>query len=362
MVDYSKGFLSDEEIAEARRFMKIMSEGRSPGGCRGERECFEYCEDESHFEECIAFAEEAGFISAEEAEMARRTGGKGPGGCIRDECENYCEDPANQDECLAFALEHGFLTEEEYEHIKDSGGLHFGEREFVGPGGCDSKESCEAYCSEDENLEECRLFFGDRSEDHKGEEGEFFDEERPFSEFGGEDPLGFLNNFPPDVKRCVETSFGLNRLEELRRTGIAGEPVELEKHIQACFESASGFVPPEDHDGEDGGSGSDFIDGEIYEEIFESVGETVGESIGESIPESDTFPDEFGEEYERQKQEIIESEIQKRIEEEYQRIQLQQQGSFEIQPTEEQPIEEQTTGLRGFLSRMLSNVLSAFSN
>ena len=36
---------------------------------------------DDHFEECFKFAEAAGFMSAEEAIMARKTGGKGPGNC-----------------------------------------------------------------------------------------------------------------------------------------------------------------------------------------------------------------------------------------------------------------------------------------
>jgi len=340
-----------------------MLEGRSPGGCRGERECFEYCEDESHFEECIAFAEEAGFISAEDAEIARRTGGKGPGGCVRDECEDYCEDPANQDECLAFALEHGFLTEEEFEHIKDSGGFNMSERRFEGPGGCDSEETCKAYCSQSENLEECVFFFGDTGEMHGDGEG-------PLNQFGGGDPLGYLNDFPSDVRHCIEESYGLDRLDELRASGIREEPVELGQIIQSCFESNSVFTP-EVHDGGDSGSSAGFIDGDFNGEDLESVGESIGDSIGDAIPTSDDFPDEFADEFERQKQDIIEAEILRRIEAETQRIldeqRLPDEPSTDLQPTDEPPTDvlpddTQTTGFRGFLGRMLSNVLSAFSN
>lgn len=348
------GFLSGEELEEARRFMQIMKEGRSPGGCRGERECFEYCEDESHFEECLAFAEEAGFISAEEAEMARRTGGKGPGGCVRDECEDYCEDPANQDECLAFALEHEFLTEEEYELIKGRGGLNFSEGRFEGPGGCSNEEECKIYCSEPENREECAAAFGDFEGDHDGDR---FDGGEPFEDVP-EDNLHFLNELPSQVGRCVEENYGLDRLEELRTSGIAGEPVELEAVIRKCFGSfgnTAEFIPEKEprfeEDGleqhfeeetfhEDGG----FIEGEIEPgDVFQDG------SIEDLSREEEIIRQQIEEEI---RQQIIEEEIRKQ-EEEIRRL-LEQQG------LESGGIEGEHSGFRGLVNRMVANILSVF--
>ncbi len=74
------GFIDEDELPYIERALAIMNEGRSPGGCNSEFECEEYCSEASHFDECIAFAEEAGFISSEDAEFARKTGGVGPGG------------------------------------------------------------------------------------------------------------------------------------------------------------------------------------------------------------------------------------------------------------------------------------------
>ena len=107
------GFMEGDELAEAKKFMEFLKRGgKTPGGCRGERECKAYCDNADHFTECVSFAAEAGFISPEEAELARKTGGRGPGGCVRDECEAYCNDPSHQEECFAFAKEHGRVDAE----------------------------------------------------------------------------------------------------------------------------------------------------------------------------------------------------------------------------------------------------------
>src|SRR3989344_5759140 len=56
------------------------------GNCQSKEECEVYCKDGAHIEECIAFAEAAGFMSQEELEDAKRVAplmarGEMPGGC-----------------------------------------------------------------------------------------------------------------------------------------------------------------------------------------------------------------------------------------------------------------------------------------
>ncbi|PIP73846.1 MAG: hypothetical protein COW88_00630 [Candidatus Lloydbacteria bacterium CG22_combo_CG10-13_8_21_14_all_47_15] len=112
------GFMDHEELEEVRRILPLMQSGEMPGGCQNKRECEAYCNNDAHFGECLSFAEKAGFISTEEAEIARKTGGKGPGGCVRDECETYCDNSAHQEECFAFAKEHGLISDEEFREIE----------------------------------------------------------------------------------------------------------------------------------------------------------------------------------------------------------------------------------------------------
>src|SRR3989344_4276070 len=90
------GLIPAEELADAKKMLVAIQKGVKPPACRGKAECEAYCSDESHFDECLNFAEAAGFIAPEEVEMARKTGGKGPGDCKgREQCEAFCQDPAN---------------------------------------------------------------------------------------------------------------------------------------------------------------------------------------------------------------------------------------------------------------------------
>lgn len=146
------GLIPEEELEEAKMALEAIRKGVKPPPCRGKTECDEYCAVFEHLEECITFAEAAGFISSEEATMVRKTGGKGPGGCRGEEdCEAYCEDPANAEECINFALEYGFMSPEEAEVAKKmlAAGM------TSGPGGCKGEEECEVYCNDMSHMAEC---------------------------------------------------------------------------------------------------------------------------------------------------------------------------------------------------------------
>lgn len=170
------GLIDEQELEEARKVLAALEAGYSlPGGCTGEESCEAYCSEPAHMEECLTFAEAAGFMSEEEIAEARNIlsimqSGETPGGCqSQSECEEYCEDSAHFEECIDFAVQAGFMSEEEAEMIREMGG-----GEFAGPGGCTSEEECRAYCEQETNMEECAVFFGGR--DHEEEE---FDEDEP---------------------------------------------------------------------------------------------------------------------------------------------------------------------------------------
>lgn len=113
------GMMSGEELQEAEKVAAYLEAGGTmPGGCRGEKECRAYCEDGEHAEECVAFASKAGFMSEKEAEMFRKTGGKGPGGCRGRACESYCEDESHREACIAFAMEHDLMSEEDKQRME----------------------------------------------------------------------------------------------------------------------------------------------------------------------------------------------------------------------------------------------------
>lgn len=116
----SAGLIPPEELAEAEKIESYLSSGGTmPGGCTSERSCKAYCEDESHIDECIAFASGAGLMSSQEAELFRKTGGRGPGGCRGRECETFCTNPENRRACMQFSVEHNLLSEEERRQMEE---------------------------------------------------------------------------------------------------------------------------------------------------------------------------------------------------------------------------------------------------
>jgi len=113
------GFMKPEEQADAEKMLAALERGVKPLPCKGKDECDAYCDVDEHFEECITFAEGAGFIDPKDAEMARKTGGKGPGGCKRDECKTYCDDPTHEEECFKFAEEHDLIPPEDKARMQE---------------------------------------------------------------------------------------------------------------------------------------------------------------------------------------------------------------------------------------------------
>lgn len=113
--------LPANDIAEARKVASFLRDGTTPGACKSKEECRNYCTDQSHFTECINFAEKAGLASKEDVEMAKKTGGKGPGGCTSKEaCNAYCEDQSHVDECVQFGIATGVLPQEQIDNIQNA--------------------------------------------------------------------------------------------------------------------------------------------------------------------------------------------------------------------------------------------------
>jgi len=114
------GFMSEQEKADSQKMLQALKKGIKPPGCRGKEECDAYCSQDEHFEECTKFAEAAGFMTAEEATIARKTGGKGPGGCkSKNECEAFCNNPDNQEICFNFGKENGLIPPEDLKRMEE---------------------------------------------------------------------------------------------------------------------------------------------------------------------------------------------------------------------------------------------------
>ncbi len=272
------GFMNEQDLAEFERFIKLLDNGETPGNCRSKEECESYCSIEANFDQCIVFAEKAGFISKDEAEIVRLTGGKGPGGCKREECrtycenldnfevclqfaednglvgkviskeeydmakkmmplmkagkmpgncrskeacESYCEDESHSDECINFAIEAGFISPEDAEIVRKTGGK--------GPGNCRSKEACESYCNDSANNDECLEF----AREHGFVSDEDYEMAKKFGGFGAGGPGGCKSREECEV--------------------YCQDPANQEECIS--FAKKSGFVSEEDYGGYGGDQG-----------------------------------------------------------------------------------------------------------
>lgn len=148
------GFINDEKLQKGRQINDALSQGASmPGGCVNKDECDVYCSNVDHMEECIAFADASGFMSQEELDNMKQIlplmrESKSPGGCkTKDQCDSYCSDEVHFDECTDFAVQAGFMSEKEVKMMKANGGK--------GPGGCKNQIECDQFCQEIKNADVC---------------------------------------------------------------------------------------------------------------------------------------------------------------------------------------------------------------
>ena len=395
------GFMEDHELEEARKVASALRQGAQlPGGCTNRDECESYCSDTSHMKECVEFGEKTGMIPPEELKEAKQVlkaleaGVKLPGNCKgKDECEAYCEEPSHTEECLNFALAAGFIPPEEAEQARKILPLM---QQGKMPGGCRSKESCEAYCSQEQNVEECTVFFVEAGF-MKPEEAELFRKtggkgpggcrgeqecndfcnnpanQQACFEFGKEHGLiseddlknieegtsrfkeGFTSA-PPEVAQCLKERVGEDVLSKIESGTFVPSP-DLGEKMRSCFEE---FLPrpPEGEDrGEfrpEGGPGFSNEPNECVQRILAeqqvqgAPSPEMEQKIRETCfpgpePSHEGFQPEFQQQFEGQFKEEFNQQFQK----EYQRQVEQQTQQFptgEFKPPEGQflpPPEEQ---------------------
>lgn len=114
------GLMSEEEKADAQKMLLAIKQGVNPPPCKGKEECDAYCQEDAHIEECINFSVAAGMMDSKDAEMAKKTRGRGPGGCKnKEECEAFCNNPENQETCFNFQKENGLLTDEQNKNASE---------------------------------------------------------------------------------------------------------------------------------------------------------------------------------------------------------------------------------------------------
>lgn len=234
--------IKDREVAEAEKIQQLLSRGgKMPGGCDSQASCEKYCGDFSHAEECYKFAKEAGItqqargggIATGETRAAAGPApeqyekflalvkeGKTPGGCAsREACEAYCGAPDHLRECLEWGTKAGLIDPSQAEKIQKLQGR--------GPGGCNSPESCKAYCSEPARQEECFKF---AKEHGFVTEAQFRETKEGFVRL-----KAGLENAPPEVAACLKAVLGASTIEDIQSGKFVPGP-EVGEAIRNCFE------------------------------------------------------------------------------------------------------------------------------
>lgn len=171
-----QGLISKQDVEQNQKLAQQFSD--APGGCKSEQECKTYCNDPSHLDECLKFAEDHGFVSQDDAARIKKSGfSGGPGNCkSKDECKAYCDDATHQEECISFGEKNGFMTKEEADQARK-----FANR--AGPGGCKGEE-CKTYCDDQSHRQECFQFAKDNGL-ISGEEADRAEKFMKISEQGG---------------------------------------------------------------------------------------------------------------------------------------------------------------------------------
>lgn len=226
----------EKKVKENPKIQALLEEKGGPGGCKNFEECHAFCEKSENASTCLAFAKDNQLIDNDDYDRAKKfTEIEGPGGCKGIACKAYCENPEHQEACLQFAREQGLISEEEAERVEKF-------RESVmrgGPGGCDSPESCRAFCSEEGNREVCMRFAeeqgfakpqGEYRMMREGEDGEYSDEGQQDSYEGQGSgqrmmpPRGFDPNSEEFRARCAANPEACARMMNQNPTGIEDKP------------------------------------------------------------------------------------------------------------------------------------------
>ncbi len=164
------GLESAGDAHKAEQFAQLLAQGAGPGGCNSPDACDAYCTTISHLNTCVAFAKAHNFTDQNLAQGERvatylQSGGHTPGNCTsKDTCEAYCQDQSHQQECMQFAQavgmqggmggsDHGQQTSPEMQQ-KFSALLQSGKT----PGGCTTLQACETYCSDPSHGSACGDF------------------------------------------------------------------------------------------------------------------------------------------------------------------------------------------------------------
>lgn len=223
--------LSKDELEVLKKILPFMREGKMPGGCRSKAECETYCSVSDHFEECLDLGLALGVIKTEEVELIRKSGGKGPGNCrSREACETFCSKQENQKECMDFAVKIGLMTQEEAEQAEAAGDVSqcFEEADekiiscFITNLGTDVFEQMKA------GKMPYDIAIIEKIRKAKACVKQYSDE--------ATDVLGDFLRALPAADACVTTEFGADFIERLRKMTVPCSQMKgIKEKLNACF-------------------------------------------------------------------------------------------------------------------------------
>src|SRR3989344_6318833 len=129
------------------------------GNCGSNEDCRIFCDDTNNIDACLAFAESHKLMNSEEVTMAKKfkaTGMTGPGGCqSKDASDKFCSNKDNMEACISFAEKNGLMPEQK---LQDSKKVLTAIKKNIKPLGCNNQQECEKYCATAEHMEECINF------------------------------------------------------------------------------------------------------------------------------------------------------------------------------------------------------------
>lgn len=220
----TSGIMPPKELEEAKKVQAAIKRGVKPPACGGKKACDSYCEEPSHIEECISFASEAGFMSPEEQANAQKMiqaikNGVKPLPCKgKEECDEYCGQEQNIEMCVAFAEAAGFMSKDDASMARKTRGK--------GPGNCKGKAECDAFCNNPNNEEICFNFGKDN--------GLIPPEELQKMEEGKKQFRDSLSNAPPEIAACLENAIGKENIDKLN-SGAMRPSRGLGDKMAECF-------------------------------------------------------------------------------------------------------------------------------
>jgi len=221
--------LPKDELTQAKNVAKALAGGaKLPGQCKDKTSCENYCADGTKIDECLSFAEAANILSPEDLKQARTVApflknGETPGKCqSKDSCEKYCADTSHASECIGFAEKAGFISKEEAVMAKKVGG--------AGPGGCKNQADCAVYCNDQSHATECANF--------AVEKGLVDDKTADLIKNGIDQMNKALGSMPPeiktDVENCLSTKIGADTYQKILSKQVS--PTKNQGDIiQGCF-------------------------------------------------------------------------------------------------------------------------------